>query len=110
MEESSERRVERGGPWLIAKAAAHPEFRDELLANPKPVVERELGVKLDEGLTVQVLEDTETVQHLVLPLKPKLPRHTPLGGEVSDAELLDMLRGVAHVCTYSFCPNGSDKI
>jgi hypothetical protein len=104
------RRVPRGGAWLIAKASKNSEFRQELLKDPKSAVERELGITLEEDVTVRVLEDTATTQHLVLPLKPKVPPATRLGGELSDTELLDLLRGARTHVGYSFCPNEKDNI
>lgn len=110
-QDSTGGRVRRGSPWLIAKAAQNPEFRSELLANPRIVVERELGVTLPEDFTVHVLEDAPNRKHVVLPVTPNVPPVTHLGGEVSDAQLIEMLRGENdYVCTYSFCPNENDNI
>jgi hypothetical protein len=68
---------------MMARAMKDDAFRQELLANPKAVLERELGMTLPRAVSVQVHEDTPTILHLVLPVKP------PAGGpvELSDAQL-----------------------
>lgn len=68
---------------IIARAMKDENFRQQLLANPRAVLERELGIALPQDVSVQVYEDTPTTIHLVLPAKPQ-------GGavqELSDAEL-----------------------
>ena len=55
---------------LIAKSFQDKAFKQELLANPKVVVEQELGTKLPEELEVNVLEETETTFYMVLPSNP----------------------------------------
>ena len=57
---------------LRAKAGRDPDFRARLLANPKQAIEEELGLKLAEGHTVHVHEETDTAAHLVIPPKDKL--------------------------------------
>ena len=57
---------------LRAKAGRDPDFRARLLANPKQAIEEELGVKLAEGHTIHVHEETDTAAHLVIPPRDKL--------------------------------------
>lgn len=52
---------------LIARSFEDEAFKKELLANPKAVVEKELGTKLPEGIEIKVLEETETTLYMVLP-------------------------------------------
>jgi hypothetical protein len=58
---------------LAARALEDEEFRRELLANPRAVVEREckllLGaeVKLPEDLRIEVHQEGSGVMHLVIP-------------------------------------------
>jgi hypothetical protein len=40
-----------------------------LLANPKTLIEQELGVSLPQGVTIQAHEETRNTVHLVLPLR-----------------------------------------
>lgn len=56
---------------IFARAVKDDKFRQELLNNPKAIVERELGIKLSPEMTIQVHEETPTIMHLVLPLAPK---------------------------------------
>ncbi|MCP4578388.1 MAG: NHLP leader peptide family natural product precursor [Deltaproteobacteria bacterium] len=55
---------------LIAKAWEEDEFRAELLADPMAVLKRE-KIAVPEGKTVRVVEETDEITHLVLPLPPE---------------------------------------
>jgi hypothetical protein len=55
---------------LITRALKNEEFKQELIANPKALIEKELGAKLSEGLEIKVLEETENTLYLVLPCNP----------------------------------------
>ena len=55
---------------LIARAFKDEKFKQELLANPRVVVQEELDTKLPEDLEINVLEETETTVHMVLPGNP----------------------------------------
>ncbi|MBE9036791.1 NHLP leader peptide family RiPP precursor [aff. Roholtiella sp. LEGE 12411] len=55
---------------LITRALKDEGFRQELIANPKAVVEKELGTKLPEELEINVLEETEDTLYMVLPYNP----------------------------------------
>jgi Nitrile hydratase, alpha chain len=55
---------------LITRALKDEGFRQELVANPKTVVEKELGVKLPEELEIKVLQETENTFYMVLPSNP----------------------------------------
>jgi|GEM_PF-1858368 len=55
---------------LITRALKDEGFKQELLANPKAVVEKELGTKLPEDLEINVLEETEDTLYMVLPCNP----------------------------------------
>jgi hypothetical protein len=58
---------------LAARALEDGEFRRELLANPRAVVERECGlllgggVRLPEDLRIEVHQEDSRVMHLVIP-------------------------------------------
>ena len=67
---------------VFDRAMKDEAFRQELLRSPKEVLERELGITLPQGLTVQVHEETPTTHHLVLPLSA-----LSAAGGASDAEL-----------------------
>jgi hypothetical protein len=55
---------------LITRALKDERFKQELLANPKAVVEQELGTKLLKELEINVLEETENTLYMVLPCNP----------------------------------------
>ncbi|MCC7538186.1 MAG: NHLP leader peptide family RiPP precursor [Deltaproteobacteria bacterium] len=73
-------------PKLIARAAQDPEFRKKLVADPKAVIEAELGRKLPGYLKVQVVEETTTNVVLVLPATKT--------SELSDADLESVAGGL----------------
>ena len=56
-----------------------PAFKAQLLSNPVAAL-RDVGVPVPEGLHLQVVEDTETKRHLVLPV-------APAQGELADSAL-----------------------
>ncbi|HEX2817408.1 MAG TPA: NHLP leader peptide family RiPP precursor [Phenylobacterium sp.] len=51
---------------VIGQAMSDPAFRKRLLADPVGTL-RGAGVEVPEGLSVEVVEDTATRVHLVLP-------------------------------------------
>jgi hypothetical protein len=55
---------------LITRALKDEAFKQELLANPKAIVEKELGAKLPEELEINVFEQTEDTLYMVLPCNP----------------------------------------
>ena len=73
---------------LIARAWKDEAFRQELLSDPKAVVERELrrqhpDARLPEHVQLHVLEETPTTRYLVLPANPVVES----GEALSDADL-----------------------
>jgi len=73
---------------LIVKAWKDPKFREQLLRNPKRVLEQYLGIKLPADLQIKILEETERQLYLVIPPNPdQMPDL-----ELSDAEL-EMVAG-----------------
>ena len=52
---------------LAARALEDENFRRELLANPRAVVERECGVTLPGDLLIEVHQESSRVMHLVIP-------------------------------------------
>lgn len=56
---------------IIAKALEDEAFRQELLNNPntaKAEIEKDLGQKLPEGFQLRVLQETENMAYIVLPV------------------------------------------
>ncbi|MBD2526765.1 NHLP leader peptide family RiPP precursor [Nostoc sp. FACHB-133] len=52
---------------LIVRAWEDQEFKQELLSNPKAVIERELGEKFPEEVEVRMLAETANIRYLILP-------------------------------------------
>jgi hypothetical protein len=76
---------------LIAKTWADEVFKQRLMSNPVGVL-KEAGVEVPEGIKVVVVEDTETIMHLVLPPKPS-------EDELSEEELSQAAGGnCSHGC------------
>jgi hypothetical protein len=78
---------------LVARAWSDPAFKAKLLADPVGMLKAE-GVGLPAGLRINVLENTDTVFNLVLPVKPapedlseeELKAVTPGGCGVSNCD------------------------
>jgi hypothetical protein len=95
---------------LIARAWKDEAFRQELLSDPKAVVERELrrqhpDARLPEHVQLQVLEETPTTHYLVLPPKPTVES----GEALSDTDLAQVaaaggrLQSWAYTTPYPEC-------
>ncbi len=84
--EPLEARYERESK-LITRAWRDPAFRQALLADPKAVFEKELGIKLPADFEIRVLEDTAYVYHFVIPRNPAGE------GELADFELDGVVGG-----------------
>lgn len=69
---------------IIARAMVDDTYRQALLANPKTLLEKEIGIQLPETLQVIVHEETLSSWHIVLP--------APATSELSD-EALDQVAG-----------------
>jgi hypothetical protein len=67
---------------LLDKAWRDEAFRRALVEDPKGTLERELKVKVPEGVSLSVLEETPTSRYLVLP-----PAPTRDDRELSDEDL-----------------------
>jgi hypothetical protein len=73
---------------IIARAWRDPAFKAKLIADPKAVLQ-EAGVTLPPNITVEVLENTDTHVHFVLPPKPR---------EALSDEALDKVAGAVGDC------------
>ncbi len=52
---------------ILARVVKDGDFKKALIANPREVLSKEYGIKLPEGVTLRVVEDTPEVKHVVLP-------------------------------------------
>ena len=92
---------------VIGQAMSDPAFRKRLLADPAGTLRR-AGVEIPEGVTIEVVEDTATRVHLVLP-------SNPIDDSVTEAELERAVGGLvrtAQACTNqaSGCPTGATGV
>ena len=91
------RQQEQARRWgqVVAKAWTDEGFKRQLLADPKTVL-GEQGITLPAEMEVRVVEDTERLQHLVLPARPA-------EGEVSEEQLSQAAGGSGCACTCQNC-------
>ncbi|HEX5848686.1 MAG TPA: NHLP leader peptide family RiPP precursor [Rubrobacter sp.] len=68
---------------LIQRSLEDDVFRQQLLTDPRAIIERELGTRLPEGVRVEAVEETQDTIYLVLP-SASPPGE---GAELSDREL-----------------------
>ena len=57
---------------IVEKSTRDPEFRQQLLADPKTAIGRELGIAIPESMTVAVHESDMQTFHVALPPGPNL--------------------------------------
>jgi hypothetical protein len=53
---------------LTRRALEDPGFRDALLKNPKVAIEKEIGLKFPEALSIAIHEEKLNQLHVVLPV------------------------------------------
>ncbi|MEC4593957.1 MULTISPECIES: NHLP leader peptide family RiPP precursor [Nitrospirillum] len=75
---------------VIAKAWADDGFKARLLADPAAILKAE-GLALPAGVTFKVVEDSATVQTLVLPARPT---------DLSDEDLDRAAGGACSWCVF----------
>jgi hypothetical protein len=70
------------------------------VADPRGTLERELGVRMPDGVSLTVIEESPTSRYLVLPPAPRRD-----GGELSDTELESAAGGDPYTgqCSMSIC-------
>lgn len=86
---------------IIARTWADDEFRKKLLSDPAAVLRAE-GMPIPAGMVFRVVEDTEKVCHLVLPVR------ADTWGELSDADL-DKVSGGAGPVYGRRTPTGTSQ-
>ncbi|MEQ8191343.1 MAG: NHLP leader peptide family RiPP precursor [Candidatus Eremiobacterota bacterium] len=52
---------------ILARVLKDEDFKKSLIENPAEILSKEYDIKLPEGLTLKILEDTPEVKHVVLP-------------------------------------------
>jgi hypothetical protein len=92
---------------LIERSLQDDVFRQQLLADPKTIMEREIGTQLPEDLRVVAVEETADTIYLVLPSTSPVGE----GGGLADQELEAVTGGdagstsTASLCNLSCDPN-----
>jgi hypothetical protein len=81
---------ERTEQQLIDRAGTDPNFRAQLLENPKGAIGQLLGTQLPDGIAIRVIEEQPGEVVLVLP-----PRERQSGEALSDKELEEVAGGGA---------------
>ncbi|OME68763.1 NHLP leader peptide family natural product precursor [Paenibacillus sp. FSL A5-0031] len=56
---------------IIQKAWEDPEFKKQLIANPKEAVKEAFGIEIPDTIEVEVVEESENKVSLVIPQNPK---------------------------------------
>jgi hypothetical protein len=81
---------------VVAKALQDEAFKERLIADPAATFAAE-GIELPDGVDVKVVEDTDTVRHLVLPAAQALSESELVGlaggVPVRGCEMLDLFGG-----------------
>ena len=57
---------------IVEKSALDAEFRQELLADPKSTISKELDISIPDSMTIQVHESDMQTVHLALPPDPNI--------------------------------------
>ncbi|MEH2084225.1 MAG: NHLP leader peptide family RiPP precursor [Nostoc sp.] len=93
---------------LIEQAWESETFKQELINNPKAVINRELRQQLPEDVEIEVLQETSKKVYLVL---PENPAQVGSGVELSEEDLEKVAGGIS-VClvitSIDQCINNSD--
>jgi Nitrile hydratase, alpha chain len=74
---------------LIQRSLQDEDYRQQLLSEPRAIIEREIGAQLPERVRVVVVEETADTIYLVLPSDSP---YVGEGGELSD-EAIESLSG-----------------
>ncbi|MBD2387098.1 NHLP leader peptide family RiPP precursor [Cylindrospermum sp. FACHB-282] len=84
---------------IIARAWKSEEYKQELLNDPKAVIEREFNIQIPEEVTVQILEETPTNLYFVMPMRPVIPEADL--DNISEEELQAIAGGIAGKIEFS---------
>jgi hypothetical protein len=97
-----QRSQEKAWSLIVARAWADADFKARLMAHPEAVL-AEHGFDVDPAVELRMVEDTDRLQHFVLPASP--------GGDLSEEELspvagTDSFSGICGRCGRCGCGCG----
>ncbi len=81
---------------VIARAWSDPDFKAQLLSDPKTAISG-YGIDLPAGLDLKIVENTADTFHIVLPAKPSQ------ASELSDEDLQNLAGGKDISAKICFC-------
>ena len=70
---------------LVAKAWQDDNFKQELISNPKAVIQRETGEEISNDIQVNIVEETPNQIYFVIPSKPNVDNSEELSDEALEA-------------------------
>ena len=70
---------------LVSKAWQDENFKNELMSNPKAVIQRETGKEVPANIQVTILEETPNQIYFVIPNKPDVNSSEELSDEALEA-------------------------
>jgi hypothetical protein len=68
MNEEQGKKTQQQWAKIITKAWEDEDFKARLIAEPAAVLKEE-GIEVSEGITIKVMENTDNVTHVVIPLR-----------------------------------------
>jgi hypothetical protein len=73
----------RGQLWdkIVEQAQKNPKYYQQLMADPRSLMEKQLGTSIPKSVNIKVLEEANDTYYIVLPAQAKE------GAELSDADL-----------------------
>ena len=73
----------RGQLWdkIVEQAAKNPKYMQQLMADPRGLMEKQLGTSIPKSVNIKVLQEANDTYYIVLPSIAKE------GAELSDADL-----------------------
>ena len=75
---------------LVARAWSDPAFKKRLVSDPAGAA-KEYDIQIPAGMEIKVVEDTETVRHVILPPRPSAQ-------DLSDEQLEQVAGGGCTAC------------
>jgi hypothetical protein len=81
---------------IVSKAMKDSEFKKILKEKPVETMKKDFGIDLPEGLHLNVVEDTESLKHIVIPYVPEK------SSEIDD-QVLEHIAGGIEDTEYTRC-------